>query len=278
MRGFFCSCGSLEVLKQVIETEDETNVNDNADNCETKENTVVYDIEMPNVINNDDIYNLSQSMLENSDNAIVCETVVSDLTDNNIESENTESEDTDINKKKNLDRFFQENEIFEIYYQGAKLFSMLDDNTNKNYTKLYDTLLNKNMWLIVFDKLCVGFLLKEMELKRIDYFNEMITNNMIMDNVSDEIKNFGDYTIIGDEPIGANIYVIRMDSPAYLKLSQNITIEKILETLSIIRNSSLITDYSYNKLDKYFMETFFGFTSETDLFESFQKYVTEKEA
>ena len=259
MRGFFCSCGSLEVLKQVIEPENETNVNDNTDNCETKENTVVYDIEMPNVINNDDIYNLSQSMLENSDNAIVCETVVSDLTDNNIESEDTESEATDINKKKNLDRFFQENEIFEIYYQGTKLFSMLDDNTNKNYTRLYDTLLNKNMWLIVFDKLCVGFLLKEMELKRIDYFNEMITNNMIMDNVSDEIKNFGDYTIIGDEPIGANIYVIRMDSPAYLKLSQNITIEKILETLSIIRNSPLITDYSYNKLDKYFMETFFGF-------------------
>jgi len=253
MYGILCSCGSLDVVENAI-----SQYKPNNNNEETQGHNVSMEIFEPSI--------------KHETESIDTES---------IDTENAVTNDeTIMTNEANLKRLFRENDLTGIYYCGACMWSPYKDMSKPELSinRLYELLINKNMWLVIFDKLCTGFIVPEIELKRIDYFNEMIVNNMIMDNTDDEIKNFGEYTVIGDEPNGAGIYTVKMNCEPYTQILKNITVTDIVDTLSVIRSNSEIIDFNYKKLNKDFMETFFGFTSNTNLFKFLEKYLSEKTA
>ena len=97
-------------------------------------------------------------------------------------------------KRNNLIRMFRDTNILDVYYGGSSVWSPYKEHDNvkdmAKINRLYELLVNKSMWLLVFDKLCAGFLISETVLRRIDYFNEFIENNMIMDKTEDELNNY----------------------------------------------------------------------------------------
>ena len=259
MYGCLCSCGSSEVIEGAILEKNKV----------MRELSKSVDTEMDI---NCDIENMASDPTSTYSCDEICDTVYvgeEDDIENRLNDE----------KREKLVRMFRDNDILSVYHAGAMQWSPHHDRGAVELVKmkkLYDVLVNKNMWLLVFDKMCAGFLVEENVLRRIDYFNEFIQNDMIMDKTDDEVKNFGAYMVMGEEPLGASIYIARLDAEPYQLLLKNLTAECVNDTLKVIRDSCEMTDYTYSKLDKDFMSTFFGFTSDTDLCVSFQKYMSQK--
>jgi hypothetical protein len=257
----------------IIENKKELTRRDNLPGNLAEDNpiTVEYRDCIGNVVESQDTYSCQDNDVADVDDVV--NDVVNDVNDVD------DDVDVDEEKRCKLIRMFRDNDILTIYHAGEMQWSPHMDSGDAELSKLnqlYELLVNKNMWLLVFDKLCAGFLVEETALRRIDYFNEFIQNDMIMDKTDDEVKNFGAYMVLGEEPLGASMYIVRLDSEPYGFLLKNITASGVNTTLSVICDSEEITDATYSLLDKDFMSTFFGFTSETNLCVSFQKYLSEK--